>query len=123
MSTRIQRDKEKKQQEEFQAILRRLLLEEDNKYCADCDAKGPRWASWNIGVFLCIRCAGIHRNLGVHISKVKSVNLDTWTEKQTLSIESLGNRSCRRVYEADLPSSFRRPQTDSYPFAELGTVS
>lgn len=43
---------------------------------------GPRWASWNIGVFLCIRCAGIHRNLGVHISKVKSVNLDTWTEKQ-----------------------------------------
>lgn len=113
MSTRIQRDKEKKQQEEFQAILRRLLLEEDNKYCADCDAKGPRWASWNIGVFLCIRCAGIHRNLGVHISKVKSVNLDTWTEKQTLSIESLGNRSCRRVYEADLPSSFRRPQTDS----------
>lgn len=40
MSTRAQRDKEKKQQEEFQAILRRLLLEEDNKYCADCDAKG-----------------------------------------------------------------------------------
>lgn len=113
MSTRAQRDKEKKQQEEFQAILRRLLLEEDNKYCADCDAKGPRWASWNIGVFLCIRCAGIHRNLGVHISKVKSVNLDTWTEKQITSIEGLGNRTCRKVYEAHLPSSFRRPQTDS----------
>ena len=43
---------------------------------------GPRWASWNIGVYVCIRCAGIHRNLGVHISKVKSVNLDTWTEEQ-----------------------------------------
>ena len=43
---------------------------------------GPRWASWNLGVFLCIRCAGIHRNLGVHISKVKSVNLDTWTPEQ-----------------------------------------
>ena len=43
---------------------------------------GPRWASWNLGIFLCIRCAGIHRNLGVHISKVKSVNLDTWTPEQ-----------------------------------------
>ena len=43
---------------------------------------GPRWASWNLGVFLCIRCAGIHRNLGVHVSKVKSVNLDSWTSEQ-----------------------------------------
>ena len=43
---------------------------------------GPRWASRNLGIFLCIRCAGIHRNLGVHISKVKSVNLDTWTPEQ-----------------------------------------
>lgn len=43
---------------------------------------GPRWASWNTGVFICIRCAGIHRNLGVHISRVKSVNLDQWTPEQ-----------------------------------------
>lgn len=43
---------------------------------------GPRWASWNLGVFICIRCAGIHRNLGVHISRVKSVNLDQWTPEQ-----------------------------------------
>lgn len=43
---------------------------------------GPRWASWNIGIFICIRCAGIHRNLGVHISRVKSVNLDQWTQEQ-----------------------------------------
>ena len=33
-------------------------------------------------MFLCIRCAGIHRNLGVHISKVKSVDLDSWTTEQ-----------------------------------------
>ncbi|XP_027720325.1 stromal membrane-associated protein 2 isoform X2 [Vombatus ursinus] len=66
----------------YQAVLASLLLEEENKFCADCQAKGPRWASWNIGVFICIRCAGIHRNLGVHISRVKSVNLDQWTQEQ-----------------------------------------
>lgn len=47
-----------------------------------CQLLGPRWASWNLGIFLCIRCAGIHRNLGVHISRVKSVNLDSWTPEQ-----------------------------------------
>lgn len=76
------KDKQQKQQEKFQAVLSALLREEDNKYCADCDSKGPRWASWNLGIFLCIRCAGIHRNLGVHISRVKSVNLDQWTAEQ-----------------------------------------
>ena len=44
--------------------------------------EGPRWTSWNLGIFICIRCAGFHRNLGVHISKVKSVNLDSWTAEQ-----------------------------------------
>ena len=43
---------------------------------------GTRWASWNIGVFLCIRCGGLHRALGTHISKVKSVTLDKWTDEQ-----------------------------------------
>ncbi|XP_029451506.1 stromal membrane-associated protein 1 isoform X3 [Rhinatrema bivittatum] len=82
MTTRSEREKAQKLNEQHQAILSRMLREEDNKYCADCEAKGPRWASWNIGVFICIRCAGIHRNLGVHISRVKSVNLDQWTPEQ-----------------------------------------
>lgn len=88
-----------------------MLRDEDNKYCVDCDAKGPRWASWNLGIFLCIRCAGIHRNLGVHISRVKSVNLDTWTPEQVVSLQQMGNSRARAVYEANLPDSFRRPQT------------
>jgi stromal membrane-associated protein len=78
----LNKDKNQKQQEKFQEILGSMLREEENKYCADCDSKGPRWASWNLGVFLCIRCAGIHRKLGVHISRVKSVNLDQWTPEQ-----------------------------------------
>ena len=43
---------------------------------------GPRWASWNLGCFFCLTCAGIHRRLGTHISKVKSVTLDSWTPEQ-----------------------------------------
>ncbi|XP_035262121.1 stromal membrane-associated protein 1-like isoform X1 [Anguilla anguilla] len=112
MTTRSEREKAQKLNEQHQAILSKMLREEDNKYCADCEAKGPRWASWNLGVFICIRCAGIHRNLGVHISRVKSVNLDQWTAEQIQSIQDMGNTRARQMYEASLPDSFRRPQTD-----------
>ncbi|XP_027058414.1 stromal membrane-associated protein 1-like isoform X5 [Pocillopora damicornis] len=112
MSSRAQRDKGQAQNTN-QAILSELLKEEENRYCADCGAKGPRWASWNLGVFLCIRCAGIHRNLGVHISRVKSVNLDSWTPEQMDSIQQWGNKRAAEFWECYLPSDFRRPQTDS----------
>uniref|UniRef100_A0A3P9J2Y8 Small ArfGAP 1 n=1 Tax=Oryzias latipes TaxID=8090 RepID=A0A3P9J2Y8_ORYLA len=112
MTTRSEREKAQKLNEEHQTILSKLLREEDNKYCADCEAKGPRWASWNLGVFMCIRCAGIHRNLGVHISRVKSVNLDQWTPEQIQSMVDMGNTRAKHLYEAHLPENFRRPQTD-----------
>lgn len=96
----------------YQAVLNSLLALEENKYCADCESKGPRWASWNLGIFICIRCAGIHRNLGVHISKVKSVNLDQWTQEQVQSVQEMGNAKAKRLYEAFLPECFQRPETD-----------
>ncbi|XP_067005779.1 stromal membrane-associated protein 1 isoform X1 [Anabrus simplex] len=113
MSSKSEKDRQKQIQDRCQTLLATMLRDEDNKYCVDCDAKGPRWASWNLGIFLCIRCAGIHRNLGVHISKVKSVNLDTWTPEQVVSLQQMGNSRARAVYEANLPDNFRRPQTDS----------
>ncbi|KAG7248823.1 hypothetical protein CRUP_011720, partial [Coryphaenoides rupestris] len=72
----------------------------------------PRWASWNLGIFVCIRCAGLHRNLGVHISKVKSVNLDQWTQEQVQCVQEMGNAKAKRLYEAFLPECFQRPETD-----------
>jgi len=111
-TSKIDRNREKVIQDRLQLLLTRMLQDEDNKYCVDCDAKGPRWASWNLGIFLCIRCAGIHRNLGVHISKVRSVNLDSWTPVQVSSMQQMGNSRGRAVYEARLPEDFRRPQSD-----------
>jgi len=111
--SRAEKEREKVIQDNCQLILNGILKEEDNKYCVDCDSKGPRWASWNLGVFLCIRCAGIHRNLGVHITKVRSVNLDSWTPQQVASMQSMGNSRGRAVYEANIPDDYRRPTTDS----------
>ncbi|KAI3419177.1 hypothetical protein GPALN_006930 [Globodera pallida] len=102
----------KAEAERLQSFLQEMLKEDENKYCADCEAKQPRWASWNLGVFLCIRCAGLHRNLGVHVSKVKSVTLDSWTPDQIQSMRVMGNAKARAVFECELPPMFRRPQTD-----------
>ncbi|CBY13283.1 unnamed protein product [Oikopleura dioica] len=102
----------KSQNEKHKMILNQLLQKEENKYCADCKTKSPRWASWNLGIFMCIRCSGIHRGMGVHISKVKSVNLDTWTPEQMQSICSKGNEWGKNFYEANLASSFTRPVND-----------
>jgi stromal membrane-associated protein len=62
----------------------------------------PRWASWNLGVFICIRCSGIHRGMGTHISKVKSVDLDTWTDEQLQSVLRWGNARANKYWEAKL---------------------
>lgn len=53
-----------------------------NDRCADCYVRNPGWASWSLGIFLCMRCAALHRKLGTHISKVKSLSMDTWTLEQ-----------------------------------------
>ncbi|KAI6142073.1 hypothetical protein BKA82DRAFT_1002829 [Pisolithus tinctorius] len=90
-------------------ILRELVKRQENKVCADCKRNDPRWASWNIGVFLCIRCSGIHRGMGTHISRVKSIDLDTWTPEQMQSIEKWGNRRANLYWEAHLKSGHIPP--------------
>ncbi|CAK3886460.1 related to GTPase-activating [Lecanosticta acicola] len=85
------------------ATLKALVKVESNKSCADCKRnKHPRWASWNIGVFVCIRCSGIHRGMGTHVSRVKSVDLDSWTDEQLQSMIKWGNARANKYWEHKL---------------------
>ncbi|XP_024528246.1 ADP-ribosylation factor GTPase-activating protein AGD12 isoform X1 [Selaginella moellendorffii] len=94
--------------------LKRLLAQRDNRVCADCGAADPKWASANLGVFVCIQCSGIHRSLGVHISKVMSTSLDEWTDEQvSVMAEVGGNAAANAIYEAHLPAGSRKPCPDS----------
>ena len=77
--------------------------------CADCQARGPTWASVNLGVFVCLNCSGVHRSLGVDISKVRSTTLDTWLPEQVAFVQSMGNRRANLFWEGRLPGHFRRP--------------
>ena len=86
-----------------QQTIKTLLKLDANKSCADCKRnKHPRWASWNLGVFVCIRCSGIHRGMGTHISRVKSVDLDAWTDEQLQSVLRWGNSRANKYWEAKL---------------------
>ncbi|OMO52361.1 Arf GTPase activating protein [Corchorus olitorius] len=84
-------------------ILRRVA---GNDRCADCGAPEPDWASLNLGVLICIECSGIHRNLGVHISKVRSLTLDVkvWEPSVLTLFQSLGNTYANSVWEELLHS-------------------
>jgi len=84
-----------------------------NDKCAECHAADTSWVVLDYGVFICVRCAGAHRGLGTHISKVRSTQHDQFTPSELEWIDSLGNAKSAALYEAALPSTMRRPTIDS----------
>ncbi|KAH9941528.1 putative GTPase activating protein for Arf-domain-containing protein [Amylocystis lapponica] len=75
--------------------------------CADCKARTPRWASHNLGSSSgVVNCASVHRKMGTHISKVKSVTLDSWTKEQLDVMRQMGNVKSNAFYN---PNETRHP--------------
>ncbi|RKO90336.1 Arf GTPase activating protein [Blyttiomyces helicus] len=110
MSTRAERSADKSLNDRHTKILKELMARVDNRRCADCRKKDPRWASWNLGIFVCIRCSGVHRSMGTHISKVKSADLDSWTPEQIANMVRWGNGKANQYWEYDLPPQIDPPE-------------
>ncbi|XP_025956418.1 arf-GAP with coiled-coil, ANK repeat and PH domain-containing protein 3 isoform X5 [Dromaius novaehollandiae] len=83
-----------------ETILQRVQSIPGNDQCCDCGQPDPRWASINLGILLCIECSGIHRSLGVHCSKVRSLTLDSWEPELLKLMCELGNSTMNQIYEA-----------------------
>jgi hypothetical protein len=101
---------------EADAALLRLGLDTvraGNPTCADCDAPNPDWASLNLGCVFCLDCSGVHRSLGAHVSKVRSLVLDEWLPVHLSLLLQLGNDTVNELLEAKLPPA---------PVAGAGTV-
>ncbi|XP_064241796.1 arf-GAP with coiled-coil, ANK repeat and PH domain-containing protein 2 isoform X8 [Passer domesticus] len=97
-----------------ESALQRVQCIAGNAACCDCGLADPRWASINLGITLCIECSGIHRSLGVHFSKVRSLTLDSWEPELLKLMCELGNDVINRIYEAKLEKvGVKKPQSGS----------
>merc|ERR1719456_1442094 len=93
------REEVEKLDAEHHRILKKLRAQPGNDRCAECGVKDNTWSSVNLGVFLCVRCADVHRALGTHISKVKGCGgTYLWGADEIARMTSMGNAVAERFY-------------------------
>ncbi|KAF8065075.1 hypothetical protein FPV67DRAFT_168049 [Lyophyllum atratum] len=92
--------------ERNQKTLLELVAKPGNDICADCKARNPRWASHSLGIFICVNCASIHRKIGTHVTKVKSLTMDMWSKEQVENMRSMGNANSNAIHN---PNEVRHP--------------
>ncbi|KAM3877591.1 arf-GAP with GTPase, ANK repeat and PH domain-containing protein 1-like [Diretmus argenteus] len=93
------KNKARKNSQSDAVVLQAIRNAKGNNFCVDCEAPNPTWASLNLGALICIECSGIHRNLGTHLSRVRSLDLDDLPRELTLVLSAIGNHMANCIWE------------------------
>uniref|UniRef100_A0A8D3B840 ArfGAP with GTPase domain, ankyrin repeat and PH domain 2 n=1 Tax=Scophthalmus maximus TaxID=52904 RepID=A0A8D3B840_SCOMX len=94
------RNKARRSSQSEAVALQAIRNAKGNGLCVDCEAPNPTWASLNLGALICIECSGIHRNLGTHLSRVRSLDLDDWPGELTQVLAAIGNHMANSIWES-----------------------
>uniref|UniRef100_A0A8C6S8P4 ArfGAP with GTPase domain, ankyrin repeat and PH domain 2 n=1 Tax=Neogobius melanostomus TaxID=47308 RepID=A0A8C6S8P4_9GOBI len=94
------RNKARRSSQSEAVALQAIRNAKGNGLCVDCEAPNPTWASLNLGALICIECSGIHRNLGTHLSRVRSLDLDDWPGELTQVLAAIGNHTANSIWES-----------------------
>uniref|UniRef100_A0A3P8VQD2 ArfGAP with GTPase domain, ankyrin repeat and PH domain 2 n=1 Tax=Cynoglossus semilaevis TaxID=244447 RepID=A0A3P8VQD2_CYNSE len=94
------RNKARRSSQSEAVALQAIRNAKGNGLCVDCEAQNPTWASLNLGALICIECSGIHRNLGTHLSRVRSLDLDDWPGELTQVLAAIGNHMANSIWES-----------------------
>uniref|UniRef100_A0A8C5MF89 ArfGAP with SH3 domain, ankyrin repeat and PH domain 1 n=1 Tax=Leptobrachium leishanense TaxID=445787 RepID=A0A8C5MF89_9ANUR len=95
------------------AIIDEVQKSPGNDVCCDCGSQDPTWLSTNLGIVTCIECSGIHREMGVHISRIQSLELDKLGTSELLLAKNVGNNSFNEIMEGNLPTPSPKPTPSS----------
>ncbi|XP_052366712.1 arf-GAP with dual PH domain-containing protein 1-like [Oncorhynchus keta] len=95
--------------ERVSRLLKEIIQKPGNDACADCGAPDPSWGSCSLGVFICVQCSGIHRNIPDIGMKVKSLSLSRWEDQEVKFMAENGNELMKQKYEAFVPVYYYKP--------------